>query len=209
MRARSDTQKNIPCSPRANLGGSGLLNNGGKSIYEIMSQAGVCNVPKCAKVPKWHLAGQLARTLSSTTPVAGRTCPARLPTPCQYEAVPPSALGVAGMQARTSLQIEFFHTLWLVCSVCALIETCMFSHISHMRTAAVYLNPPPCQIPPSSGIRRPGPTHRKCRPTPTLVESGEQRPVSQQWGVLRCRAGPQHHPSPRPPPQALKRSRPY
>ena len=40
-RVRRDAQKKPPFSPGANLGGFGLLRNGGKRMFEIMGQAGV------------------------------------------------------------------------------------------------------------------------------------------------------------------------
>ena len=40
-RVRCDAHQKSPFSPGANLGGFGLLRNGGKGVFEIMGQAGV------------------------------------------------------------------------------------------------------------------------------------------------------------------------
>ena len=51
-RACSPMLKEVPFLSGANLGGSGLLKDGGKSIFEIMGQAGVFHViyPNSAKM---------------------------------------------------------------------------------------------------------------------------------------------------------------
>ena len=60
MHARRDTQNKFPFSPGANLGGFGLLKNGGNCMFQIMVQGGVfpMTYPNSAKMALGWLTGR-------------------------------------------------------------------------------------------------------------------------------------------------------